>query len=50
MSMRIVAELSSNLSFVLFMYVFLDEYLYKGNITKYVKDLSNFYKSKDEEE
>ena len=47
MNMKVVAELSSKISFIIFIYVFLDEYVFKGDIRKYIDKLYTFYKNKE---
>lgn len=47
MNMKMVAELSSKILFILFICVFIDECVYKGAIVKRLDDLQKYYKFKD---
>lgn len=48
MNMKVVAELSSKISFIMFIGVFLDEYICKGGISEYIDKLYTFYKNKED--
>lgn len=47
--MKTVASLSSKILFIIFIYVFLDEYVFKGDIRKYIDNLYSFYSGKKED-